>query len=231
MCFTLSVRNPARTVWTWPQLEPQVEGSVTFDWERCASCHFVTSHQVHLQECVKIEVLCTNGGLDKVYSVYSEYTLKFGFVKVWTKKCTVCYIFGIMWTFDIIMICVVEVLSYNSWIKRKYEIFTFSIMTFVQPHWNVLHAIGFSFLLRISRGHIHKKMSFWWTMYTRPPAPLKYAPVYMYEDFYMHCIDFILSWILRDRWCLQNLFNRALTWKYFLRHIKASTAKIQSISE
>ena len=163
-----------------------------------------------------------HGGLDKVYSVYSEYTLKFGFV--WKKNCTVRYIFGIMWTFDIIMICVVEVLSYNSWIKRKYEIFTFLIMTFVQPHWNVLHAIGFSFLLRISRGHIHKKMSFWWTMYTRPPAPLKYAPVYMYEDFY-------LSWILRDRWCLQNLFNRALTWKYFLRHIKASTAKVQSISE
>ena len=98
-----------------------------------------------------------HGGLDKVYSVYSEYTLKFGFVKVWTKKYTVCYIFGIMWTFDIIMICVVEVLSYNSWIKRKYEIFTFSIMTFVQPHWNMLHAIGFSFLLRIWRGHIHKR--------------------------------------------------------------------------
>ena len=111
------------------------------------------------------------------------------------KNCTVCYIFGIMWTFDIIMICVVEVLSYNSWIKRKYEIFTFLIMTFVQPHWNVLHAIGFSFLLRISGGHIHKKMSFWWTMYARPTAPINYAPVYMCEDFYIHSIDFILSWI------------------------------------
>ena len=59
-----------------------VEGSVTFDKERCASFHFVTSHQVHLQECVKIEVLCTMVVKIKYSRVYPEYILRSGFVKV-----------------------------------------------------------------------------------------------------------------------------------------------------
>ena len=211
MCFALSARNPARTVWTWPQLEPQVEGSVTFDKERCASFHFVTSHHVHLQECVKIEVLCTNGGLDKVYSVYSEYTLKFGFIKVWTKK-----LYSLLHFWD----------NVNLWYYNDLRCWGFVLqLVNKEKIWDFYifdNDLCSTSLKRAARNWLQfppqnftraysQKMSFWWTMYTRPPAPLKYAPVYMYEDFYMHCIDLILSWILRDRWCHQNRFNRALT--------------------